>query len=191
MQVAIRSGPPDVPGVVVWPPETGKRMGDEEQAMSAVGDSPVPTGSVAEVLNYLFEHNLPPDAHKRIHPHYTNRELAAFIRRRTGGRCTEAYISKLRNGDTDVKVSFEKLQAAAEFFDVTVGVFDPNYRAGLDELRAQLELAAAWHESDLRVEAARAFVGLSSEEAAAVRAELTELMRTIQDRRADSGGGAQ
>jgi transcriptional regulator with XRE-family HTH domain len=139
-----------------------------------------PPALLAEKLDFLFEHKRPPVSGQR-RSRYTNRELAEYVRERTG-RCTEAYISKLRNPHEKLRISFEKLQAIAKFFGVRVDVFADDYEWSADDIRDQLELLAALDRTDARIEAARAILSMDPDEVSAVRPELTRLLNMISER---------
>lgn len=137
------------------------------------------SAQIADTLNWLFTTKLPPDATRRIKPEYTNREVAAYVRRTKGVRCSESYISKLRNGHP-TRPSMMVLEGIAEFFEVHPRIFSTT-PPSLEDVRSQLEVLELLREikdrGELpRIRAARAILSGSPEEVAEVLPGLTRAL---------------
>lgn len=126
------------------------------------------TGSLAAKLNRLVA---------TVHPAgrgpYTNEEIAAAIRGEQGVDLTHSAVSAWRRGTRD-NPSFRHLAALAKFFGVPIAYFsDDAESARVDE---QLDLVAAWRDTQVRAIAMRA--GELSE---AGRAALLEMATRVRD----------
>jgi transcriptional regulator with XRE-family HTH domain len=172
-------------------------------ATSKSGVDRRPPASVAEKLAFVFAWKHRPDDDPRSDPNrdvdvpprkpYTQRELAAYVKQRTG-KGTESYISKLCKGH-QVGISLPILQAIASFFGVTLDVFSDDYiwsddavrqqlNASTDRVRQQLDLSAALdrhREDGLRIEAARAIVEMDDHELSVFLPQLTYIVETRKD----------
>lgn len=128
------------------------------------------TSSLAQKLNRLVA---------TVHPAgrgpFTNEEIAAAIRREQGIDLTHSAISAWRRGTRD-NPSFRHLSALAKFFGVPITYFsDDAESARIDE---QLDLVAAWRDSQVRAIAMRA--GELSEQGRAALLEMAIRVRDIE-----------
>lgn len=109
--------------------------------------NPQQARSLAERLNWLFETVRRPTGRK-----HTNKEVAEFCRNRTGESFSPEYISQLRKGQRDNPTK-RNLEALAAFFEVSPAYFFDDERS--EQIRAQMDLAAALRDNDIRVVALR------------------------------------
>lgn len=109
--------------------------------------TPQPVRTLAERLNWLFETVRRPTGRK-----HTNKEVAEFCRNRTGESFSPEYISQLRKGQRDNPTK-RNLEALAAFFEVSPAYFFDDERS--EQIRAQMDLAAALRDNDIRAVALR------------------------------------
>jgi transcriptional regulator with XRE-family HTH domain len=110
-------------------------------------DNPRPTRSLADKLNWLFDTVRRPNGRK-----HTNKEVAEFCRERTGESFSPEYISQLRKGQRDNPTK-RNLEALAAFFDVSPAYFFDDEKS--EQIRAQMDLATALRDDDVRAVALR------------------------------------
>jgi transcriptional regulator with XRE-family HTH domain len=107
-----------------------------------------PVRSLAEKLTWLFENVRRPNGRK-----HTLEEVANFVAEHIGGHCSRNHISMLANGQR-VNPSMDIIEGLAAFFDISPAYFVDDDAA--QEIQAQLELAVAMRDGDVRAVALRA-----------------------------------
>jgi len=126
--------------------------------------------SLADKLNYLFEHTVLPGESPP-----SNRQVAAAINEAAGEQIiSHSYISLLRNGHRD-NPTFRQLEALAQYFDVSPAYFHS------DDITAQvvegLRFLTSLHTGDISTLAPRGARadGLSAEMLAYVNEVMAEI----------------
>ncbi len=109
---------------------------------------PQPVRSLAEKLTWLFVNVRRPGGRK-----HTPQEVADFVVERTGARCSREYITYLRSGANN-NPTMRVIEAVAAFFDISPAYFVDDEAA--QQIQAQLELAVAMRDGDVRAVALRA-----------------------------------
>lgn len=136
--------------------------------------------SLADKLNWLFETVRRPDGRK-----HTNKEVAEFCRERTGESFSPEYVSQLRKGQRDNPTK-RNMEALAAFFDVSPAYFFDDEKS--EQIRAQMDLAAALRDGDVRALALRDLTAILRDNANAMSVDdlqlVTDLVRSISARKA-------
>ncbi|HEX5113634.1 MAG TPA: XRE family transcriptional regulator [Pseudonocardiaceae bacterium] len=135
--------------------------------------------SLAEKLNWLFETVRRPNGRR-----HTNKEVAEFCRERTGESFSPEYVSQLRKGQRDNPTK-RNLEALSAFFDVTPAYFFDDEKS--EQIRAQMDLAAALRDGDVRVVALRDLTNMLRDTAGRMSLNdlqlVTDMVRAIGARR--------
>lgn len=135
--------------------------------------------SLADRLNWLFETVLRPDGRR-----HTNKEVAQFCRERTGESFSPEYVSQLRKGQRDNPTK-RNLEALAAFFEVSPAYFFDDEES--ERIRAQMDLAAALRDDDVRAVALRDLTANLRDNAGRMSVSdlqlITDMIRSIGARR--------
>jgi transcriptional regulator with XRE-family HTH domain len=138
-----------------------------------------PARSLADKLNWLFDTVRRPTGRK-----HTNREVAAFCAEHTGESFSPEYVSQLRKGQR-TNPTKHNLEALAAFFDVSPAYFFDDEKS--EEIRAQMDLAAALRDDDVRAIALRDLTSVLRDNAGRMSATdlelVTDMVRSIGARR--------
>lgn len=142
--------------------------------------NPQPARPLADKLNWLFETVLRPNGRK-----HTNKEVAEFCRERTGESFSPEYISQLRKGQRDNPTK-RNMEALAAFFEVSPAYFFDDERS--EQIRAQMDLAAALRDNDVRAVALRDLTKTLRDNAGHMSLDdlhlVTDMVRSIGTRKA-------
>lgn len=131
-------------------------MPDEEKAPQPGGTATPAGGSMAEKIDWLFQHMWPPD----VEPPGSNADAAAAIQESTGEEISSTTVWKLRTGRTG-NPRFKTLKALSAFFKVPIGYFGENEDA--EATADQLALLAVLRDTGVDRSSLRALVDLSDE----------------------------
>jgi len=138
------------------------------------------TRSLADKLNWLFDTVRRPTGRK-----HTNKEVAQCCRERTGESFSPEYVSQLRKGQRDNPTK-RNLEALAAFFDVSPAYFFDDETS--EQIRAQMDLATALRDSDVRALALRDVTTILRDNANRMSLTdlqlLTDMIRSIGARKA-------
>jgi transcriptional regulator with XRE-family HTH domain len=127
--------------------------------------------TLAERVNFLFNKIRHPSGRE-----YSNAELARFVESEIKSSCTRSYISKIRNGHEMRGLSYAKIQAIADFFQVSPAVLFNNDE-NIQHIVEQVDLYAELLQGDIRIRAMREISHMDRQDLRAVLA----LVRKIKD----------
>lgn len=122
---------------------TNEGVGGVTQALD--GDQPPPAMTLADKLDWLFEHVKGPNGRKP-----SPRQVGDHVFRVTGVRCSRNHISDLRSGAT-ANPTLAVLEGIADFFDVDMDYFTNDNRARM--IQASLDFVLALRNDRLRAAA--------------------------------------
>jgi transcriptional regulator with XRE-family HTH domain len=135
--------------------------------------------TLADKLNKLFDQVRKPNGK----PH-SSAEVAAWCEERTGESFSRSYMWYLRKGQR-TNLTRQHLAALAEFFDVSPAYFFDDERSA--QISAQMELASALRDGDVRALALRDLAGelrTNADRLSVTDLELvTDMIRSIGARR--------
>lgn len=134
---------------------------------------------LADRLNWLFHTVLTSSGSK-----HTNKEVAEFCAKRTGDPFSPEYVSQLRRGQR-VNPTKRNLEALAAFFDVSPAYFFDDEQS--EQIRAQIDLAAALRDGDVRALALRDLTTTLRDNAGRLNAEdlhlVADMVRSLTTRK--------
>lgn len=145
--------------------------------------NPSEARSLADKLDWLFKTVRRADGRK-----HTNKEVAEFCRDRTGESFSPEYVSQLRKGQRDNPTK-RNMEALAAFFDVSPAYFFDDEKS--EQIRAQMDLAAAVRDNDVRAVALRDLTTTLRDTAGHMSLNdvqlVTDMVRAIGTRRSVDG----
>lgn len=135
--------------------------------------------SLADKLNWLFDTVRRPNGRR-----HTNKEVAEFCREWTGESFSPEYVSQLRKGQRDNPTK-RNLEALSAFFDVSPAYFFDDEKS--EQIRAQMDLAVALRDGDVRAVALRDLTKMLRDTAGRMSLSdlhlVTDMVRAIGARR--------